>query len=101
MVASTKSKIACLAAPSFHDDNAPSEVGVCAPAASGDAAAAPSSVMNWRRLRSSMGSPSEPAMPAYRRLRMLRKRPLVLGGDLNCSESEGVHLICRRADGEG
>src|SRR6516225_11270087 len=33
----------------------------CAPAASGHAAAAPpSSDMNWRRLRSSMGSPSDP-----------------------------------------
>jgi hypothetical protein len=39
----------------------------CARAASGQAAAAPpSSVMNWRRLRSSMGSPPEPAVAAYR-----------------------------------
>src|SRR5262249_35533290 len=29
----------------------------------------------------------EPAVPAYRRLRMLRKRPQVLGVDLNRSES--------------
>ena len=47
----------------------------CARAASGHAAAPPSSVMNWRRLRSSMGSSPEPAVPAYRRLRMPRKRP--------------------------
>jgi hypothetical protein len=40
-----------------------------------------------RRLRSSMGSPPEPAWPAYRGLRMPRKRPQVLGVDLNCSES--------------
>jgi hypothetical protein len=43
--------------------------------------------MKLRRLRSSMGSSPEPAVPAYRRLRMHRKRPQVLGGDLNCSES--------------
>src|SRR5262249_21102412 len=54
---------------------------------SGHAAAAPlSSVMNWRRLRSSMGSSPEPAVPAYRKLSMSRKRREVLGGDLNCSE---------------
>src|SRR5262249_51708262 len=47
----------------------------------------PSSVINWRRLMSSMGSSPEPAVPAYRRLRMPRKRPQVLGVDLNCSES--------------
>src|SRR5262249_33947093 len=61
--------------------------GCCACAASGHAAAPPSSVMNWRRLMSSMGSSPEPAVPAYRRLRMPRKRPQVLGVDLNCSES--------------
>src|SRR5262249_56005630 len=56
---------------------------------SGQAAgAAPSSVMNSRRLRSSMGSSPEPAVPAYRRLRMPRKRPQVLGADLKCSESQ-------------
>src|SRR6516165_9397358 len=43
--------------------------------------------MNWRRLRSSMGSSQEPAVPAYSRLRMHRKRPQVLGVDLNRSES--------------
>jgi hypothetical protein len=62
----------------------------CALAAVGqtdDAAAPPSSVMNWRRLRSSMGSPSEPAVPAYSSPRMPRKRPQVLGVDLNRSES--------------
>src|SRR5262245_8352336 len=47
----------------------------CARAASGHAAAPPSSVMNWRRLTSSMGSPPEPAVPAYSRLRMCRNRP--------------------------
>src|SRR5215813_6053228 len=63
-------------------------IGCCARAARGHAAAAPpSSVMNWRRLMSSMGSSPEPAVPAYRRLRMPRKRPQVLGVDLNCSES--------------
>src|ERR1700750_2977202 len=59
----------------------------CARAASGHVTAAlPRSVMNWRRLMSSMGSSPEPAVPAYRRLRMFRKRPQVLGADLNCSE---------------
>ena len=57
-------------------------------AASGHATAAPpTSGMNWRRLWSSMGSSPEPAVPAYRRLRLHRKRPQVLGVDLNCSES--------------
>src|SRR5262245_49848603 len=59
----------------------------CARAASGQAAAPPSSVMNWRRPKSSMGSSPEPAVPAYRRLTMPRKRPQVLGLDLNRSES--------------
>jgi hypothetical protein len=43
--------------------------------------------LNWRRLMSSMGSPSEPAVPAYCRISMHRKRPQVLGIDLNLSES--------------
>jgi hypothetical protein len=47
--------------------------------------------MNWRRLRSSMGSSPEPAGPAYRTLRMNRKRPQVLGVDLNRSELS--HLL--------
>ena len=47
----------------------------CARAASGHAAALPSRVMNWRRLGSRMGSSPEPAVPAYSRLRMPRKRP--------------------------
>src|SRR5262249_8681402 len=52
------------------------------------AAALPSSsVMNWRRPASSMGSLPEPAVPAYSSLRMPRKRPQVLGVDLKCSES--------------
>ena len=60
----------------------------CAGAASGHTAAAPpSSVMNCRRLTSSMGSPPEPAGPAYRRLRLPRKQRQVPGVDLNCSES--------------
>src|SRR5262245_55153764 len=59
----------------------------CARAARGHAAAPPSSVMNWRRLVSSMVSSPEPAVPAYRRLSMLRKRPQVLGEDMNRSES--------------
>src|SRR5262245_43282103 len=64
----------------------------CARAASGHAAAPPSNVMNWRRLRSSMGSSPEPAVPAYRRLRMPRKHPQVLGVDLNRSESRRSRL---------
>jgi uncharacterized protein (DUF1330 family) len=45
--------------------------GCCGCAGSGHAAAAPqSSVMNWRRLRLSMGSSPEPAVPACRRVRM-------------------------------
>jgi hypothetical protein len=36
-----------------------------------------------------MGSSPEPAVPAYRRLTMPRKRPRVLGVDLNRSESGG------------
>jgi hypothetical protein len=35
------------------------------------------------------GSPPEPAMPAYSRPRMQRKRPQVLGMDLNRSEIAG------------
>jgi hypothetical protein len=38
--------------------------GCYARATSGQAAAPPSSVRNWRRLRSSMGSSPEPAVPA-------------------------------------
>jgi hypothetical protein len=58
----------------------------CARAASGHAAALPSSVRNRRRLGSSMGSSPEPSVPAYRRLRMPRNRPQVIGADLKCSE---------------
>jgi hypothetical protein len=68
-------------------------------AASGDAATPPSSVMNWRRPVSSMGSPPEPAVPAYRRLRMPRKRPQVLGLDLNRSERAGTRAAVPAADG--
>src|SRR5262245_46025569 len=59
----------------------------CARADSGHAIAPPSSVMKWRRLVSSMGSSPEPAVPAYGRVRVHRKRPAVLGIDLNRSES--------------
>src|SRR5262245_8999183 len=56
--------------------------------ASGHAAAAPPSrAINSRRLTSGMGSPSEPAVPAYRTLRLPRKHRQVLGVDLNRSES--------------
>src|SRR5262249_15772533 len=52
----------------------------CARAASGHVATAPQmSAMKWRRLTSSMSSPPEPAVPAYSRLRMHRKRPRSLG----------------------
>jgi hypothetical protein len=62
--------------------------GCCARATSGHVTAAPlSSVMTWRRPRSGMGSPPEPARPAYRTLRIARKRSQVLGADLNRSES--------------
>src|SRR5262249_42419291 len=37
----------------------------------------------------------EPAVPAYRRLRMPRKRPQVLGVDLNRSESSRQPPACR------
>jgi len=43
--------------------------------------------MKWRRLVSSMGSSPKPAVPAYGRVRVHRKRPAVLGIDLNRSES--------------
>jgi hypothetical protein len=67
----------------------------CARAASGHAAAAPpSSVMNWRRLMSSMGSSSEPAVPAYSRPRMHRKGSQLLGLDLNRSERAGTRSGC-------
>src|SRR5215510_11341426 len=56
-------------------------------AASGQAAAAlPSRAINSRRLTSGMGSPSEPAVPAYRTLRLPWKRRQVLGVHLNLSE---------------
>jgi hypothetical protein len=54
------------------------------PAASGHAAEQRDELAS---ARSSMGSPPEPALPAYRRLRMLRKRPQVFGAALNRSES--------------
>jgi Resolvase, N terminal domain len=68
----------------------------CARAASGHAVAAPpSSVMNARRLTSSMGSPfgtlSEANwVSAYCTLRLPRKYRQVLGADLNRSESRRV-----------
>src|SRR5262245_40329068 len=81
----------------FHGTSHRPAGGCCARATSGQAAAAPpSSVMNWRRFTSSMGSSPEPAVPAYRRLRMYRKRPLVLEADLNRSESVRGVLSPRR-----
>ena len=53
--------------------------------------------MNWRRLWSGMGSSPEPAVPAYRRLSMPRKRPQVLGVDLNRPERAGTRSGCARA----
>jgi hypothetical protein len=50
-----------------------------------------------------MGSSPEPVVPAYCRLRMPRKRPRVLGVDLNCSESRyrlaGNALATARPEG--
>ena len=46
-----------------------------------------------------MGSSPESAVPAYSRLRMLRKRPQVLGTDLNRSES-GPQPACPRLRGQ-
>jgi len=39
-----------------------------------------------------MVSPPEPAVPAYRTLRLPRKHRQVLGLGLNCSESKGAAL---------
>src|SRR5262245_55694644 len=66
-------------------------VGCCARAASGHAAAAPpSSVMNSRRLMSNMSlSPPWHGRSVYRALSLPQKGQLVLGADLNCSESSG------------
>src|SRR5262249_1470650 len=58
----------------------------CARAVSGHAAAPPSSVTNSRLVAWTMGSPSEPAVPAYRTLRLPGRYPQVLGADLNRSE---------------
>src|SRR5262245_56286789 len=71
----------------------------CARTASGHATAAPpSSVMQSRRLRSSMGSPPEPAGTAYRILRLPWKQRQVLGLELNCSESRP---LMRLAEDQG
>src|SRR5262245_54935734 len=59
----------------------------CARAAIGQATAAPSRVLNSRRLTSGMVSPPEPAVPAYRPLRLAWKHRQVLGLELNCSEA--------------
>src|SRR5262245_27127819 len=45
--------------------------------------------MSWRLVAWTMGSPPEPAVPAYRSLTLPWKHRRVLGGDLNCSESGG------------
>jgi hypothetical protein len=60
---------------------------------SADGVVAPKNPMDWRRLRSSMGSSPEPAVPAYSSLRMSRKRLQVLGVDLNRSESSGLQAL--------
>jgi hypothetical protein len=52
--------------------------------------------MKSRRLRSSMGSSPQPAVPAYSRLSMQRKPPQVLGLDLNHSERAGTRSGCAR-----
>src|SRR5262249_53516869 len=56
----------------------------CACAANGQAVAVPPSSVVLGRAWAPL---PEPAVPAYRRLRMPRKHPQVLGGDLNRSES--------------
>jgi hypothetical protein len=56
--------------------------GCCARDATGHAAAPPSSLINWRLVAWTMGSPPEPAVPAYRTLRLPWKRRQVLGLDL-------------------
>src|SRR5262245_47547761 len=70
--------------PTWRRTRSVARSGGCAPAASGQAAAAPpSSVMNSRRLTSSMGSPSgtlkKLSVPAYRTLSLPRKHRQVLG----------------------
>jgi hypothetical protein len=58
--------------------------------------------MNWRRLVSSMGSSPEPAVPAYGRVRVHRKRPAVLGIDLNRSDTGWTRsLPAKSAHGSG
>jgi hypothetical protein len=47
----------------------------------------PRRVMNWRRLRSSMGSPPGTRCASLPQAQIRRKRPQVLGVDLNRSES--------------
>jgi hypothetical protein len=45
-----------------------------------------------------MGSPSEPAVPPYSRFRMHRKRPQVLGLDLNRSEDREPPAVRKPRD---
>ena len=62
-------------------------------AVSGQAAAPPSSVMNWRRLMPRIGLP--PAWrrrSVYRTLNLPQRGRQVLGVDLNCSESTAVPI---------
>src|SRR5262245_37420192 len=70
--------------------------GCCARAATGHAAAAPpSSVINWRLVAWTMGSPPEPVEPAYPPFRLPWKDRQVLGLSLNCSESRHPVRLAR------
>jgi len=74
----------------------------CARAASGHAAAPPSSVMKSRRLTPSIGLPPLGwATDTYRMLNLAQRGRQVLGADLNCSESRwalstGLHCHPKR-----
>src|SRR5262249_40465646 len=63
-------------------------VDCCARAASGQTAAAPTSVMNRRRRRSNISQPLPwlRRWSVYRTISLLRRAPQVLGVGLNCSE---------------
>jgi hypothetical protein len=64
----------------------------CARAASGHAAAPPSSVMNWRRFMPDMGV-SHPVRWVSRTLNLARGNPQVLWAILNRSEPAGTPLV--------
>jgi hypothetical protein len=59
----------------------------CARAASGHAAAPPTSVMKSRRFMPDIGVPPASALPVFRTLNLLQNGRQVLGPDLNRSES--------------